>query len=155
MRIEKRIERLERQNRDLKRVMMLMLAGATGTALVAAVAGSISATIALLLTAATCLALIERRSGRVPAVVRAEKIEVVGSDGITRVVLGETVDGRGAVALYDASGKFLVALDSTKRRQVTPASGGGMSPEAARNPFPTARASAAHMLSAPVRASQR
>ena len=115
MGIEDRIDRLERENRNLKRAISMLLAGIVGTALAATVAGKVPSILALMLTAGAVLVLLERRRS-VPGVIRAQKIEIVGTDGLTRVALGETLQGDGAVALYDARGRFVAALDANSRR---------------------------------------
>ena len=116
MGIEDRIDRLEKENRNLKRAISVLLAGIVGTALAASVAGKVPAILAMLLVAGAVLAFLERRRGAIPGIIRAQKIEIVGADGVTRVALGETLDGDGAVATYDASGRFMAALDATSRR---------------------------------------
>jgi len=130
--------------------MRTLVAGAAATALVAFVGGSVPASIGLLIAAGAALFVIERRGGSVPAVIRAQKIEIVGNDGVTRVALGETEDGVGAVATYDAHGRFLAALDIGARKIAIgrPAAG---PLESAR--FSTQRAAVAR--SSAVRASQR
>jgi hypothetical protein len=117
MGIEERIERLEQENRSLKRVTAMLLAGIVGTGLVVLVAGNVPATIGLLFAATVALLVVEKRRGEVPEVIRAQKIEVVGADGVTRVALGETLDGSGAVATYDAEGRFIAALDDVRARR--------------------------------------
>jgi len=116
MRIEERLERLERENRTLKGMLGTLLAGAVGTALIAMVAGNVPAAVGLLLAALATLVTMERRRKEAPEVIRAQKIEVVGQDGITRVAIGETVEGAGAVATYDAEGRFIAALDVNGHR---------------------------------------
>jgi hypothetical protein len=141
MRIEDRLERLEQENRNLKRGIGMLLAGVVGTALVALVAGNVPASLGLLIAAIAALLVVERRRSAVPEVIRAQKIEVVGADGVTRVALGETVDGSGAVATYDADGRFIAALDVTTGRP--------------RPRSETVRASYAAALRTTVRASRR
>jgi len=102
MEIEDRIDRLEKENRSLRRAISMLLAGIVGTALAAAVAGKVPSVLALLLSAAAVLVVLERRRGAVPGIIRAQKIEIVGTDGVTRVALGETLQGDGVVATYDA-----------------------------------------------------
>ena len=115
MRIEERLERLERENRTLKGMLGMLLAGAVGTALLAMVAGNVPAAIGLLLASTGALITMERKRNQAPEVIRAQKIEVVGEDGITRVEIGETVEGMGAIATYDANGRFVAALDTGRR----------------------------------------
>jgi len=119
MRIEERLERLERESRTLKGVLGMLLAGAVGTALLAMVAGNVPASIGLLLAALAAVITLERKRIHAPEVIRVNKIEVVGEDGITRVAIGETVEGTGAVVTYDADGRFLACLDASQR--ATPA----------------------------------
>ena len=116
MGIEQRIERLETENRNLKRSLTMLLAGIVGTALVAFAGGRLPGVLTLLLSAGAVLALLERRRGTIPSIIRAHKIEIVGTDGMTRVALGETLDGDGAIATYDARGRFVAALDTSGRR---------------------------------------
>jgi hypothetical protein len=116
MGIEDRIDRLEKENRSLRQALSMLLAGIVGTALAAAVAGKVASVLALLLSAAAVLVILERRRGAVPGIIRAQKIEIVGADGLTRVALGETLQGDGAVATYDARGHFVAALDASNRR---------------------------------------
>jgi hypothetical protein len=131
--------------------MVMLVAGAAATALVAFVGGSIPASIGLLVAAGVALFVIERRSAEVPAVIRAQKIEVVGADGVTRVALGETVEGAGAVATYDSHGRFLAALDIGARKVGVGRPAAGPS-DGGR--FPTQRSAVARSV-AGARASQR
>ena len=110
MQIEERLERLERENRTLKGTLGMLLAGAVGTAVLAIVAGNVPAAIGLLLAAAAALITMERKRSQAPEVIRAQKIEIVGEDGVTLVEIGETTDGLGAVATYDAEGRCVAAL---------------------------------------------
>jgi hypothetical protein len=116
MGIEERIEKLERDNRNLRRVMATLIAAIVAGTLITLVAGSVAGTVALLVSAAVVLAVSERNEASVAEVIRAQKIEIVGQDGMTRVALGETLEGAGAVATYDARGRFVAALESTARR---------------------------------------
>ena len=116
MGIEQRIEKLERDNRNLRRVVAMLVAAIVAGTLIASVAGSVAGAITLLLGAAAVLALSERYEGSVPEILRAQKIEIVGQDGVTRVALGETLEGAGAVATYDSQGQFVASLDSMRRR---------------------------------------
>jgi hypothetical protein len=147
MEIEKRIDRLENENRSLRRAISMLLAGIVATALVATVAGNVPGVFALLLSAGAALVLLERRRGAVPGIIRAQKIEIVGADGVTRVALGETLDGDGAVATYDARGEFVAALEASSRRA-------SQARAELRTTYSAARASVVSAAAA-IRASQR
>ena len=116
MGLEERIEKLEKDNRTLRRVMATLITAIVAGTLITLVAGSVAGTVALLVSAAVVLAVSERNEASVAEVIRAQKIEIVGQDGVTRVALGETLEGAGAVATYDARGRFVAALESTRRR---------------------------------------
>jgi hypothetical protein len=99
--------------------------------------------------AVVVLVVSERQEDAVPEIIRAQKIEIVGEDGVTRVALGETLEGAGAVATYDSRGEFVAALDPSVRRSGLAASG----PANLRSALPQ-RGRTVHAAAA-IRASQR
>ncbi len=110
MTLEQRVERLERDNRRLRRVVTAL--GCVGLAATGAFVGPstvLIATAAILVVGAT-LAVVRTSAEERPSVLRATKLEIIGADGRTRVAVGETVDGVGAIAAYDAAGRCIAAL---------------------------------------------
>ncbi len=107
MTIEQRIERLERQNRNLRRA----LGGMLGLAVAGLVLGAAAAS----------------STDEVPNVLRAHRIEVVTAEGKPAVVLGMTTNDAGTVSTLDAKGNKLVSLGVTTNGEgtVTTQSGKG------------------------------
>lgn len=94
MDIERRIERLERENRKLRRVLtVIVIAGCGG----------------LLMAQAT--------PEKAPETIRAQNIEVVDSDGKTRVWLGENDGGHGAIWTFNSGGHPIIKLTATTGAQ--------------------------------------
>ena len=101
--METRLDRLEHQNRRLKRTLAALVP-LTGLALVAAILGQ---------GAVSC-------SGGGPAataatdLVRAKRIEVLDESGATVLVAMADPAGRGKLVTYDKSGQQLVQIASTE-----------------------------------------
>ena len=109
--LDDRIKRLERENRDLRRAMLMLSAGTVAAALVTLIAGGLPAAIGLAVASAVVVARLETHRHPFGDTIRIRKLEIVGADGVVRVALGETVDGAGAVATYDAAGRFIAAMN--------------------------------------------
>ena len=91
-------------------MLLLLLCSAIATTALIIAADSVFVTIAFLAVAVLCVGILEHNAAALPEVIRAHKFEVVGADGVTRIVLGETIDDVGAVAIYDASGRCVREL---------------------------------------------
>jgi hypothetical protein len=104
------MKRIEKDNRDTRTALLMLAAGTLAAAFVTAISGGLPAAIALALAAATVVVKLEIKRSALAGIVRTRKLEIVGTDGTVRVALGETVEGTGEVATYDASGRVLPRL---------------------------------------------
>ena len=109
-RLHERIAQIEKECRDLRRSILMLSAGTLTAALVGIVAGGLASAVGLAVAAGIVVATLEAHRSAGGDALRVRKLEIVGSDGRIRVFLGETTDGSGAVAIYDAEGKPLAAL---------------------------------------------
>jgi hypothetical protein len=113
--LEERVMQMEKDCRDLRRSILMLSAGTVTAALVGIVAGGLASAVGLAIAAGVVVATMETRRTIGVEAIRARKLEIVGTDGSTRVFIGETTDGTGAVAIYDATGRALAALHEPVR----------------------------------------
>ena len=104
---------MEKECRDLRRSILMLSAGTLTAALVGIVAGGLASAVGLAVAAGVVVATLETRRTNGAEAIRARKIEVVGADGNIRVFIGETTGGAGAVAVYDAAGNAVAALQES------------------------------------------
>lgn len=120
MSIEERLCRLERANRRLRWYMVALF---TLNALVLSlgrVYGLEVGALAGLLAVICALALGVGLEWRVPRILRARKIEIIGERGTVVVAVGETTSGAGAVATYSSQGKTLAHMGADTGSLATP-----------------------------------
>jgi len=98
MTIEQRVEKLERQNRNLKLVAAaLLVAGATALIMGQAPAAN----------------------DEVVNLIRAHRIEIISNEGKPAVVLGMTAAGTGTVTTFDPKENKIVSLGVTRNGEGT------------------------------------
>jgi hypothetical protein len=115
--MEERLERAEQTCRDLRRSVLMLSTGVLAAAIVAVFAAGLAPAVALAVAAAAVVAVVETRPSKDVEVVRARKLEIIGANGSVRVSIGETVEGAGTVAAYDATGRFIAALAAVSSRE--------------------------------------
>jgi len=110
MSIEERLYRLERANRRLRWYMVALFSLNAVVLSLGKVYGLEVGALAGLLALVCALALGVGLEWRIPRIVRARKIEIIGERGGVVVAVGETNSGAGAVATYDGHGKTLAHM---------------------------------------------
>jgi hypothetical protein len=107
-----RISKLEHDCRDMRRAMIMLSAGTVVAGLVAAFGGGLAAAVGLALAAGAVVVALERQRFVFVELLRVHKLEIVGDDGVTRIALGETELGTGALAIHDGAGALVECMPS-------------------------------------------